>query len=117
MGANLSRKKRASRARHFTPPPDLTHNKNQGQIKTLSRSTILTAKVLAQELNITILRQVIQKISGVSFTDQLRILQQKQPRTRHNWPKTGPDPRGRKRALTRSNTRAVYDYVTDPLVP
>ena len=116
MADNRSQKQRAGRARHFTPRLDLTHTQGQGHIKTPSRSIILAARALAQELNIRIPREVVQKVSGVFFLDQAKILQQKQPRTRHNWPDASPDPRGRKRGLTRSNTRAIYDFVTDPLV-
>ncbi|PQE18222.1 hmg box protein [Rutstroemia sp. NJR-2017a WRK4] len=35
-------------------------------------------------------------------------------RTRHNQADKGPDPRGRRRALTRSDTVAIADYLDDP---
>jgi hypothetical protein len=103
---------RKSRARYFTPPLDLTCS--DGQIKTPQRCAVLTAKVLAQELNIQIPSSLVRKISGVPPRNQTRILDSKQVRTRHNQPDLGPDPRGRKRALKRSDTSAVGDYLDDP---
>jgi hypothetical protein len=102
---------RRSRARHFTPPIDLSFS--DGQIKTPQRCAVLTAKVLAQELNIQIPQEIVRKISGVPPRNQTRILASKQTRTLHNLPNIGPDPRGRKRALKRSDTAAVGDYLDD----
>jgi hypothetical protein len=48
---------------------------------------------------------------------QTRILASKQPRTLHNQPDLGPDPRGRKRGLNRSDTAAISNYLDDPKVP
>jgi hypothetical protein len=39
---------------------------------------------------------------------------EKQVRTLHNTVDKGPDPRGRKRALKRSDIVAIADYLNDP---
>jgi len=73
---------RKSRARHFTPPLELTCS--NGQIKTPQRSAILTAKLLAQELNIQIPQPLLYDLVGVPPRNQSRILATKQVRTLHN---------------------------------
>jgi hypothetical protein len=55
---------RKSRARHFTPPPDLSFLKCQ--IKTPQRCGVLYAKVFSQELNIPIPQELIHKVTGVA---------------------------------------------------
>lgn len=52
-------------------------------------------------------------MTGVAGRIQSRILKLKQPRTLHNQPDLGPDPRGRKRAILRSETAAIGHYVDD----
>jgi hypothetical protein len=106
---------RKSRARHFTPPLELTCS--NGQIKTPQRSAILTAKLLAQELNIQIPQPLLHDLIGVPPRNQSRILASKQVRTLHNQVDQGPDPRGRKRLITRSETAAIANYLNNNLVP
>ena len=106
---------RKSRARHFTPPLELTCS--NGQIKTPQRSAILTAKLLAQELNIQIPQPLLYDLVGVPPRNQSRILATKQVRTLHNQVDKGPDPRGRKRLITRSETAVIANYLDDDLVP
>jgi hypothetical protein len=103
---------RKSRARHFTPPPELTSY--NGQAKTPQRVAILTAKLLSQELNVPIPQELLHSVTGVPPRGQSRILASKQVRTLHNTVDKGPDPRGRKRALKRSDTAAIADYLKDP---
>jgi hypothetical protein len=103
---------RRSRARYFTPPPELTSY--TGQIKTPQRCAILFAKVLAQELNVPILQELLHKITKVPPRNQSRILAEKQVRTLYNTVDKGPDLRGRQRALKRSDTAAIADYLKDP---
>lgn len=47
-----AKKVRASRVRHFTPPPSLLYTLGQGHVDTPSRSAILTIKLFSQELGI-----------------------------------------------------------------
>jgi hypothetical protein len=48
---------RKSRARHFAPPIELSFL--EGQISTPQRSALITTRVLAQELNITIPQELV----------------------------------------------------------
>lgn len=68
-------------------------------------------------MGISIPQSIIRKVTGVPERNQSRILASKQPRTCHNQPDSGPDPRGRKRAFTRSDTSAISDYLNDYTVP
>lgn len=104
-----------SRTRHFTPPPDLSLS--EGQIKTPQRCGVLYARAFSQVLNILISQELVREVTGVAPRIQRRILEEKETRTLHNRPDIGPDPRGRKRALTRADTRAIGDYLDDPAVP
>jgi hypothetical protein len=56
-------------------------------------------------------------VTGVPSRTQTRILASKQVRTLHNEPDSGPDPRGRNRTFTRSDTSAITDYLDDETVP
>jgi hypothetical protein len=106
---------RKSRARHFTPPSDLAEY--VGQAKTPQRSGVFVARTLAQKLGIPISQELVREVTGVAPRIQSRILASKQLRTLHNQPDSGPDPRGRKRALRRSDTAAIADYLDDETVP
>ena len=102
---------RRSHARHFTLPCELTCS--DGQIKTPQRCAILTARLLTQELNIQIPQPLLHSLTGVLPRNQSRILASKQVRTLYNQVNKGPDPRRRKRALKRSDTAAIADYLDD----
>jgi hypothetical protein len=104
-------KTRRSRVRHFTPPCELTCS--DGQMKTPQRCAILTARLLVQELNIQIPQPLLYSLTSVPPRNQSRILALKQVRTLHNQVDKGPDLRGRKRALKRSDTAAIADYLDD----
>jgi len=108
-------KSRKSRARYFTPPPDLA--RADGQIKTPQRCGVLYAKLYSQELDIPIKASLVRKVTGVAERIQSRILSSKEARTRHNQEDKGPDPRGKKRAITRSETAAIADYLNDDDIP
>jgi hypothetical protein len=112
MGRIRSRK---SVARHYTPPTELSQS--DGQAKTPQRAAVIAAKAFAQELGIPIPQSLVRKVTGVAERIQTRILASKQVRTRHNWPDSGPDPRGKKRAITRSETAAIASYLDDDDVP
>ena len=71
---------RKSRARHFTPPIELSFS--EGQIKTPQRCAVLAAKVFSQELGIPICQELVRKVTGVRPRNQTRILASKQVRTR-----------------------------------
>ena len=103
---------RKSVARHFTPPIDLFHHSGE-QVKTPQRCGVLYAKAFAQELGISIPTSIVRKITGVPRRIQSRILLEKEPRTLHNQIDKGPDPRGRKKALTRADTAAIAAYLSD----
>jgi hypothetical protein len=103
--------------RHFTPPPDLAHEQKLKHPKTPSRCGVWYAKLFGQELGITIDAEFIRKVTGVPPRGQSRILTSKQVRSLHNQPDSGPDPRGRKRALIRQDTSAIADYTDDRTVP
>ena len=105
---------RVSRARYFTPPIELSYS--DGQVKTPQRSAVLAAKVLSQELDIQIPQETVRKLFAIPPRIQSRILGSKQVRTLHNEPDSGPDPRGRKKALLRSDTAAIANYLDDPAV-
>jgi hypothetical protein len=114
MGRIRSRRPRKPRARHFTPPIELSFS--EGQIKTPQRCAVLAAKAFAQELCIPISQELVRKVTGVPPRNQTRILASKQVRTRHNQPDSGPDPRGKKRGLTRTDTVAIAEYLDDSAV-
>jgi len=107
---------RKSRARHFTPPPDLLYAGNHEHPKTPSRCGVLWAKAFAQKLGITITQETIREVTGIAPRVQTRILASRQARTLHNQPDLGPDPRGKKRSLTRLDTAAIASYADDSQV-
>jgi hypothetical protein len=102
---------RPSRARYKTPPPDLFA---ENQPQTPQRAGVYWAYQYAHALGISIDRNTIHQVTGVPVRCQSRILQSNRARTRHNQADKEPDPRGRKRALTRSDTAAIADYLDDP---
>jgi hypothetical protein len=102
---------RKSRARHFTPPAQLSTY--EGQVKNPQRSGVIFAKLYSQELGIPIPQSLVRKVTGVTERNQSRILAFKEPRTFHNRFDLSPDPRGRKNALIRSETSAITDYLND----
>jgi len=103
---------RRSRARHYTPLAELITTPDK-QITTLQRCGVYYARLFARRLNITIPSAIVREITGVPPRNQSRILAEKTVRTCHNQVDKGPDPRGRKRALLRSDTRAIADYLSD----
>jgi hypothetical protein len=104
---------RRPRARHFTPPPDLLHTSDHSHPKTPSRCGVLWAKAFAQKLGITIPQETVREVTGIAPRVQTRILASNQVRTLHNQPDSGPDPRGRKRGITRTETAAIALYLDD----
>ncbi len=64
-------------------------------------------------MNVPIPQSLVYEVIGVGEREQRRILESRQVRTRHNIPDSGPDPRRRKRALTREDTRTIRDYLCD----
>ncbi|PQE09266.1 hmg box protein [Rutstroemia sp. NJR-2017a BBW] len=101
---------RRSRARCRTPPPDLIAEK---QPRTPQRAGVFWVYQYAQALGITIDRATIRQVTGISERSQSDILHSNRARTCHNQEDGGPDPRGRKRTLTRSDTAAIADYLDD----
>lgn len=106
---------RKSVTRHYTPPRELSQL--DGQAKTPQRAAVIAAKAYAQELGIPIPKSLVRKVTGVTERVQSRILASKEVRTRHNTVDKGPDPRGRKRCITRSETAAIASYCDDESVP
>jgi hypothetical protein len=70
-----------------------------------------------RELGIFIPLSTIGKVTGVTERSQSRILASKQPRTLYNQPDFSPNLRGRKRAILRSETAVINDYLDDASVP
>ena len=102
-------------ARQYTPPPDLANY--EGQAKTPQRSSVFALRALARRKKLKITREDIHEITGVAPRIQSRILASKQLRTHHNHPDSGPDNRGRKKALTRAETAAIASYCEDESIP
>jgi hypothetical protein len=73
---------------------------------------VIIVKLLAQK-GYYIPQEVVREITGVPPYVQSRIIASKQPRRLHNQPDSGPDPRRRKRELTRSDTAAVGNFLDD----
>lgn len=86
-------------------------------MRTPQRCGVLFAKVFAQELGIPILQALVQKVTSVTEHVQRQILASKQTHSLHNQLDHAPDPQGRKRVLTRSDTAAISEYLNDDLVP
>ena len=107
----------ANRKRFFTPPPDLRHTQKHKHALTPSRCGVLWANLFSKELGIPIPEKTIHKLTGIDSRGQLRILSSKRTRTVHNKPDSGPDPRGRQRAIPQSETAAIADYLDDSTVP
>lgn len=62
------------------------------------------------DLNIPgIPQSVVSQLTGISPHVQTSIVASKQPRTFHNQPDLGPDPRGRKKAIPRKDTAAICE--------
>jgi hypothetical protein len=104
-----------SRAPYYTPPPQIHANAPENEnaplfIRTPQRTAIITCKLLSQR-GLIVPQSIVEEITGVPPRSQTRIIASKQVRTLHNQP--GPDPRGRKRGLTRSDTRAIAEYLDD----
>jgi hypothetical protein len=108
-------KQRSLRAQYFTPPLDL--KTTQGYPKTPSRYGMLWIKTVVERYNLVIPKDEVKEMTGVGTRAQTDILTSKEPKTCHNKPDSGLDLRGRKKALTRSDTRAMSDYICDTSVP
>ena len=115
MARIRSRKAQKQLTRHHTPPLDLTDY--EGQAKTPQRSAVFALRAFAQQRGIKITREDIHKVCGVPTRNQSRILASKQLRTHYNQPNSGPDNRGRKRALKQSETAAIGAYCNDESIP
>ena len=115
MARLRSRKAQKALIRHYIPPPDLAQYNRQA--KTPQRSAIFAIQALARKKGISVTREDIYDITGVATRKQSRILKSKQLCTRHNHPDSGPDPRGRKRSLKRSETAVIADYLNDESIP
>lgn len=102
---------RKSRARPITPPPDIVHKGNKKHPETPSRCLVYAAKLYSQALGIPISKSIVRTVSGVPERVQTRILASNSARTLRN--QEGPDPRGRKRGLTRQDTVGIDAYLDD----
>ena len=103
---------RPSLARYYAPPSDLIHTPYI-DIETPSRCGVLYARLFSQATGQRISSATIRVVTGVAERDQSRILALKQVRMTHNIPDSGPDPRGRKPAILRSDTAAITLYLSD----
>ena len=109
-------KSRKSRARQYTPPPDV-YTKDGKHPETPSRAGAIFAKLFAQATGQPTPKSIIRDITGISERSQTKILQSHQPCTRHNRFDSGPDPHGRKPVLLRSDTAATGSYLNDDSIP
>jgi len=76
---------RKSRAKHFTPPPEMVHKARENRHPdTPSRASIFAAKATAQYLGKSLTSTQIREITGVPEHIQSRILASNQCRTLHN---------------------------------
>jgi hypothetical protein len=107
-------KVRKSVARPYTPPRELFTE--AGHLTTPQRCGVLWGKLFSQHLGFTIDQETIAAITRVPPRSQTRILALKQPRTLYKREDLGLDPRGRKRAITRSETAAITSYLEDPTI-
>ena len=112
MGRIRSRK---SRARYYTPPPDLSTSNGQHPT-TPQCAGVLFAKLYSQELGIPIPKSMIRNVTGIAERSQTRILSSKQVRPFHNRQDSRPDSGGQKRRLLRSETAAIANYLDDETV-
>ncbi len=102
---------RKSRARHFTPPPDLC--KLEGQADTPRRASVFYARLYSQALNIPIPSTIVEAVTNIPPRTQRNIISTGHVRTCHNVADSGPNPRGRKGAFNKSETSQVKDYLVD----
>jgi hypothetical protein len=105
------------RPRVITPPPEIVYHEEGKHYTTPQRSAVFAARLFSQALNVPIPCKLVHEVIGVCEREQRRILESGQVRTLHNIPDSGPDPRGRKRTLTREDTAAISDYLCDKNVP
>ena len=108
-------KARKKLVRQYTPPPDLAEYNRQA--KTPQRSAVFSLRAFARLRGLNITREEIRQVSGVAPRIQSRILASKQLRSLYNQPDSGPDPRGHKHALKRSETAAIAVYCKDESIP
>lgn len=104
---------RKRRARHFTPPPDLCPEE-VGHASTPRRAGVFWAKVFGQEMGIAIPVTVVEKVTKLSARTQSHIISTGHVRRTHNVEDFGLDPCGAKPAFTKTDTFAIYDYLTNP---
>jgi hypothetical protein len=69
-----------------------------------------------RELGIFIPLSTIRKVTGVTERSQSRILASKQLRTFYNQPDSGPNLRGRKRAILQLETAVISKFLNDASV-
>ena len=104
-----------SRARYFTPPPELRYTDPKKHIETPTRAAVLATKMISQQLGISIPQKTVEDAFGVSPRSQRRILSSKQPRRLKNRPDS-LDLRGSKRSFWCSDSDAIGRDLDDPTV-
>jgi hypothetical protein len=98
--------------KQYTPPPDLAYS-GEGHIDTPARTAIIVCRLLEPLIDTPIPCDIVEQVSGVCARSQGQTLESHSPRKLHNRPDHGPDPRGRKRGLTRDDTTAIANYLDD----
>ena len=78
---------------------------------------ICTLSVKSQLMSQLTPQSIIRDLTNIPERTQTRILAEKEVRTLHNQQDLGPDPRGPKYALLRSETAAISNYLDDRDVP
>jgi DDE superfamily endonuclease len=105
--------------RYTSPPPELQpHNEAGIPWDTPHRSAVFTAHLIAEGQGFkpgdSKTEEQVHEAFGVPPRSQRRILATGEVRTFHNRPDSGPDPRGRPRAFTHTETAAIASYLDDP---
>jgi hypothetical protein len=79
---------------------------------------VFLCKEIAFQKNVQITQEEVREYTGVPPRRQTEILKSKEVRMLHqSLEPQEPDPRAQHRCITRQQTRAIYDYLTDESIP
>lgn len=107
---------RPSRAKHVTPPKALSFA--TGHHTTPQRTGVFLCKEIAFQKGVKITAEEVRGFTGVPPRSQTDILKSKEVRMlNHSLEPQEPDPRALSRCITRQQTQAIYDYLTDERIP
>lgn len=108
--------RRSPRIKHVTPP--LALSVATGHHSTPQRVGVFLCKEIAFQKKIKIPTSEVQAFTGVPPRSQSEILKSKEVRMlHHSLEPQEPDPRAPLRQITRLQTQAIYNYLTDERIP